>query len=107
MTRSEEHLRVGTTSQEAGGVRLGKYVTTEHETQTVPVRKEKAVLEREPITDANVDAETSGPDLSEEEHEVVLTEERGREQDRRAGRAGARREGDRYRGADGVRGRAQ
>ncbi len=29
MTRSEEHLRVGTTSQEAGRVRLRKYVTTE------------------------------------------------------------------------------
>jgi uncharacterized protein (TIGR02271 family) len=76
MTRSEEQLRVGTTSQEAGRVRLRKYVTTEHETHTVPVRKEKAVLEREPITEANVDAATSGPDLSEEEHEVVLTEER-------------------------------
>src|SRR3954451_12886926 len=76
MTRSEESLRVGTTSQEAGRVRLRKYVTTEQETHTVPVRKEKAVLEREPVTDANVDAATSGPDLSEEEHEVVLNEER-------------------------------
>src|SRR4051812_7046532 len=76
MTRSEESVRVGTTSQEAGRVRLRKYVTTEQETHTVPVRKEKAVLEREPVTDANVDAATSGPDLSEEEHEVVLNEER-------------------------------
>ena len=32
-------------------------------------------VEREPITDANVDAATSGPDISEEEHEVVLHEE--------------------------------
>jgi uncharacterized protein (TIGR02271 family) len=76
MTRSEERLRVGTTSQESGRVRLRKYVTTEMETHTVPVRKEKAVLEREPITDGNVDAATSGPDLSDEQHEVVLTEER-------------------------------
>jgi uncharacterized protein (TIGR02271 family) len=75
MTRSEESLRVGTTSEETGRVRLRKYVTTEQETHTVPVRKEKAVLEREPVTDANVDASTSGPDLSEEEHEVVLNEE--------------------------------
>jgi uncharacterized protein (TIGR02271 family) len=75
MTRSEEQLRVGTTSQERGRVRLRKYVTTEQETHTVPVRKEKAVLEREPVTDDNVDAATSGPDLSEEEHEVVLNEE--------------------------------
>jgi uncharacterized protein (TIGR02271 family) len=76
MTRSEEQVRVGTTSQEAGRVRLRKYVTTEHETHTVPVRKERAVLETEPITDGNVGAATSGPDISEEEHEVVLREER-------------------------------
>ena len=76
MTRSEEKLRVGTTSEEAGRVRLRKYVTTEMETQTVPVRKEKAVLEREPITDANADQATGGPAISEEEHEVVLHEER-------------------------------
>jgi stress response protein YsnF len=40
------------------------------------VRKEHAVLEREPITGDNVDAATDGPDISEEEHEVVLSEER-------------------------------
>jgi stress response protein YsnF len=33
------------------------------------------VVEREPITDGNVGAATSGPDISEEEHEVVLHEE--------------------------------
>jgi uncharacterized protein (TIGR02271 family) len=43
--------------------------------QTVPVRREKARVEREPITDANVDAATHGPELSEAEHEVVLREE--------------------------------
>lgn len=76
MTRSEERLDVGTTSQEAGRARLRKYVTTEEETVTVPVRKERAVLETEPITDANRDEATSGPAISEEEHEVVLQEER-------------------------------
>lgn len=76
MTLSEEHVTVGTTSQEAGRVRLRKYVTTETETLTVPVRKEKAVLEREPITDSNIGDAVSGPDISEEEHEVVLREER-------------------------------
>jgi uncharacterized protein (TIGR02271 family) len=75
MTRSEEELRVGTTQRERGRVRLRKYVTTEHVQQTVPVRREKARLEREPITDANLDAATSGPDISEEEHEVILREE--------------------------------
>jgi len=75
MTRSEESLRVGKAETEAGRVRLRKYVTTEQETHTVPVRKERAVLESEPITDANIGEATSGPDLSDEEHEVVLNEE--------------------------------
>jgi len=75
MTRSEEEVRTGTREREGGRARLRKYVVTENVTQTVPVRKEKAVLEREPITDANVDAATDGPAISDEEHEVVLNEE--------------------------------
>ena len=76
MTRSEEQVRVGTQSQESGRARLRKYVVTENVTQTVPVRKEKAVLETEPVTSENYDAATSGADISEEEHEVTLHEER-------------------------------
>jgi uncharacterized protein (TIGR02271 family) len=75
MTRSEEELRVGTAERERGRVRLRKYVTTEQVQQTVPVRRERVRVEREPITDANLDAATSGPELSEAEHEVVLREE--------------------------------
>jgi uncharacterized protein (TIGR02271 family) len=75
MTRSEEELRVGTASRERGRARLRKYVVTEHVEQTVPVRREEVRLEREPITDANVDRALSGPEISEEEHEVVLHEE--------------------------------
>jgi uncharacterized protein (TIGR02271 family) len=75
MTRSEEELRVGTRAREAGRVRLRKYVITEQVTRTVPVQREEVRLEREPITDANLDAATSGPDISEEEHEVTLHEE--------------------------------
>jgi uncharacterized protein (TIGR02271 family) len=76
MTRSEERLNVGTQSREAGRARLRKYVTTENVTQTVPVQREEVRVEREPITDANIGAATSGPSISEEEHEVVLHEER-------------------------------
>ena len=75
MTRSEEELRVGTTQREAGRARLRKYVVTENVTQTVPVQREEVRIEREPITDANVGDATSGPDISDEEHEVVLHEE--------------------------------
>jgi uncharacterized protein (TIGR02271 family) len=76
MTRSEERLDVGTRSEEAGRARLRKYVVTEEETHTIPVRKEKAVLETEPVTDANRDEALEGPELSDEEHEVTLREER-------------------------------
>jgi uncharacterized protein (TIGR02271 family) len=75
MTRSEEELRVGTTQREAGRARLRKYVVEDEVTQTVPVRREEVRIEREPITDANRDAATSGGDITEEEHEVVLHEE--------------------------------
>ena len=76
MTRSEEELRVGTETRERGRVRLRKYVTTEEVTQTVPVQREEVRVEREPVTDADLDAATSGPELTESEHEVVLHEER-------------------------------
>jgi uncharacterized protein (TIGR02271 family) len=75
MTRSEEELRVGTAERERGRVRLRKYVTTEQVQQTVPVQRERVRVEREPITDANRDAATSGPEISEAEHEVILREE--------------------------------
>jgi uncharacterized protein (TIGR02271 family) len=75
MTRSEEELQVGTQTREAGRARLRKYVTTEQQTVTVPVQREEVRVEREPITDANLDAATSGPAISEEEHEVTLREE--------------------------------
>ncbi|KNC17238.1 photosystem reaction center subunit H [Arthrobacter sp. RIT-PI-e] len=76
MTRSEEQLRVGTEKREAGRARMRKYVTTENVTKTVPVSHEEVRVEREPITDANRGDAYDGPAISEEEHEVTLTEER-------------------------------
>lgn len=76
MTRSEEELQVGTEKVERGRARLRKYVTTEEETVTVPVAREEVRVEREPVTEGNADKAFSGPDISEDEHEVVLTEER-------------------------------
>jgi uncharacterized protein (TIGR02271 family) len=75
MTRSEEELRVGTASRERGRARLRKYVVTEEVHQTVPVQREEVRVEREPITDANIDRATDGPAISDEEHEMVLHEE--------------------------------
>jgi uncharacterized protein (TIGR02271 family) len=75
MTRSEEELRVGTRTREAGRARLRKYVVTEMVTKTVPVQREEVRIEREPITDANRGGALDGPAISEEEHEVVLHED--------------------------------
>ena len=75
MTRSEERLHVGTERREAGRARLRKHVVTETQTAQVGTSHEEVTIEREPITEANRGAATSGAQLSEEEHEVVLHEE--------------------------------
>ncbi|MBB0245526.1 DUF2382 domain-containing protein [Streptomyces alkaliphilus] len=76
MTRSEERMHVGKERQETGRARLRKYVVTEEEQRTVPVRREEVRVEREPITEANRDSAVSGPEITESEHEVTLHEER-------------------------------
>lgn len=75
MTRSEEELHVGTTPSETGRVRLRKFVETEPVTERVQTRHEEAHIEREPITEANVDQATAGAEISEAEHEVTLRSE--------------------------------
>src|SRR3954463_6501964 len=76
MTRSEERLNVSTRTEEVGRARLRKYVVTENVSETVPVSREEVRVEREPITNANVDSALDGPAISEEEHEVTLHAER-------------------------------
>jgi uncharacterized protein (TIGR02271 family) len=63
---SEEELHVGTASRERGRARLRKYIVTEEVHQTVPVQREEVRVEREPITDANIDRATDGPAISDE-----------------------------------------
>jgi uncharacterized protein (TIGR02271 family) len=76
MTRSEERMHVGTEQHESGRARLRKYIVSEDVSTTVPVSHEEVTLEREPITEANRGDAMSGGDLTEEEHEVTLTEQR-------------------------------
>ncbi len=76
MTRSEERLQVGTQQAEVGRARLRKYIVTENATTTVPVSREQVRVEREPITESNAGQALDGPDLSEDEHEVVLHAEK-------------------------------
>ncbi len=72
MTRSEEELVVGTREEETGRARLRKYVVTDEVQTTVPVAREEVRVEREPITEGNVDEAMDGPPISAEEHEVTL-----------------------------------
>lgn len=76
MTRSEEHLRVGTEQVETGRAHLRKYVVTEQQSVQVPVSREEVRVEREPITDANRDQALTGGQITEEEHEIVLHADR-------------------------------
>jgi uncharacterized protein (TIGR02271 family) len=71
MTRSEERLNVGTEQVEAGRVRLRKYVVTEEQQVTVPVRHEEVRVEREPVTRGDGKAE-----IGEAEQDVVLHAEK-------------------------------
>jgi stress response protein YsnF len=75
MTRSEEELVTGTRREPAQQVRLKKYVETEHVNITVPVKRERARLVTEPITDENRDEAMRGPDIRESTHEETLYEE--------------------------------
>ncbi|SFW65374.1 DUF2382 domain-containing protein [Amycolatopsis australiensis] len=71
MTRSEERLNVGTEQVETGRVRLRKYVVTEEQQVTVPVRHEEVRIEREPIKDGR-----GGAEIGEAEQDVVLHAEK-------------------------------
>ena len=70
ITRREEELDVGTHREETGKVRLRKYVTTEHETITVPVEKEHVVVEREAASGTS-----TGTDLGDEDVEMTVHED--------------------------------
>jgi uncharacterized protein (TIGR02271 family) len=75
MTRSEEEVDVVKREREAGRARLRKWVETEDVHVTVPVRREVARLVTEPITEANRDRALDGPEITENEYDVVLKEE--------------------------------
>lgn len=75
MIRSEEELDVSTRSRQTGTARLRKWVETENVQMTVPIRREKARLVVEPITDPDRDVGRAGADLGQDEQEIVLSEE--------------------------------
>lgn len=79
VTLSEERLNVGKQSAEVGRARLRKYTTTEEQTVTVPVQKERLVVERESVNEVSGDRIGADSDTDEvitlrEERPVVNTE---------------------------------
>jgi uncharacterized protein (TIGR02271 family) len=75
MTRSEEELKVGKARRPSELIRLRKYIVTEEKQVTVPVQREEVRVEREPVTEENLDKAMAGPDLQPGEHEETLHEE--------------------------------
>jgi uncharacterized protein (TIGR02271 family) len=73
VTLSEERVNVDKESHEVGRARLRKYVTTDTETVTVPVEKEKLVVERNPVSGTRSTGTISEGDDVEE---ITLREER-------------------------------
>lgn len=71
LIRSEEELAVGKRRVEAGRVRLRKWVESEAVQTDVALRRETAVVTREPVDEVVV-----GVELREQEIEVPLHEER-------------------------------
>lgn len=81
MTRSEERLKVATTTRATERVRMRKHVVVEQRTITVSVQREEIRIEHEPIDDDS-DGQDSGAGFgswetngSTVEHEMVLHEE--------------------------------
>ena len=70
VTRTEEELRVGTRSVEAGRARLRKWVETEPVQAEVEVRRETARVTRQPVEEP-----VAGAEIAEEEIEVPLRAE--------------------------------
>jgi uncharacterized protein (TIGR02271 family) len=71
MMRSEEEVSVDKRTQEAGRVKLRKWVETEDVHITVPVQRQMARVVREPADGADADVDS----FVEGEEEIVLSEE--------------------------------
>jgi uncharacterized protein (TIGR02271 family) len=74
LTRSEERLRVGTQAEESGHVRLRKYVVTENQQVTVPVRHEEVRIDREPIPEGS--GTRGNATISEDQRDMTLHAEK-------------------------------
>ena len=72
LTRSEEQLRVGTTTTETGRAGLRKFVVTEQQTVNVPVSHDEVRVVREPLQASDT---PDGATIGEDSIEVPLMED--------------------------------
>jgi uncharacterized protein (TIGR02271 family) len=72
LTRAEEEVRVGKREVQAGEVRVGKHVETEHRHEDVHVMREQIHVERRPVTDGHAVADIRA---SDQEIRVPIYEE--------------------------------
>jgi uncharacterized protein (TIGR02271 family) len=73
LTLSEEELNVRKSRHEAGEMRVGKHVETEHVSRDVPVEREVASVERHRLDPS--EARNAKPRITDDEIRVPLTEE--------------------------------
>lgn len=75
-TAHEERLKVGTEERQAGQVRIRKYVTTEQQQVSVPVSKERLVVDREPAEGRPVAGGIDHDNAETIDETITLREER-------------------------------
>lgn len=73
ITRYEERLKVGVVKRPSQTVRVSKHVVTENVSTNVALKKERAHITREPVTDAN--RAQAHPEIKEASYELQLNEE--------------------------------
>jgi uncharacterized protein (TIGR02271 family) len=78
VTVAEEHLKVSTERAPSGQVRMRKMVTSEERELTVPVRIERVVIERVPISESDSTRALTGAEFTEHEQVITLYEEQPR-----------------------------
>lgn len=77
ITVAEERLTVSTERAQTGQVRMRKVVTTEEQKITVPVKKERVIIERVPVGDSEKH-QVTGSEFTEHEQTITLYEEQPR-----------------------------
>jgi len=75
ITRSEEQLRLAKATVETGVAQLNKYVSVDHVEKKIPISRERLVIERFPINEANIGS-FGNAIIGEQHFETTICEDR-------------------------------